>query len=140
MRYRPIPKRILTGYSRCEERNGCVPVSTAILTGKPLWKTLDAWRWFGRHPRQRVNAASALGLASTMLDHRFTRVGGPARISLGRWVAENPEGRFLVLTRNHAIAVVDGIVYDWLPGGERRRVLCWYRVEKLLLTPPPRSA
>lgn len=48
-------------------------------------------------------------------------------ITVGRFCKENPEGRYVVLVRGHALAVIDGEIYDhsYKP---RRHVQAVYKV------------
>lgn len=59
--------------------------------------------------------------------HRFKIDGTKNNITLGRFCKQHPEGRFIVLVRGHALAVVDGIVYDH-SRKPRRHVLVAYEV------------
>lgn len=49
------------------------------------------------------------------------------RITLNQFVKKHPKGKYYVLHRGHAFAVVDGVVYDHT-NGKRRQVTCAYRV------------
>lgn len=41
----------------------------------------------------------------------------PMRVTLSRFVRDNPRGSFVLWTISHAFAVVDGVVYDWRARG-----------------------
>lgn len=54
-----------------------------------------------------------------------TECGGP--ITLNAFCKKYPKGRFYVTVRGHALAVVDGVVYDW-KHGLKRKVLYAFQV------------
>ena len=41
------------------------------------------------------------------------------RITLKKFVEENPKGHFIVGVTCHALAICDGVVHDWQPGWRR---------------------
>jgi hypothetical protein len=71
------------------------------------------------------------------------------RPTLARFIAEHPTGRYLVIRRGHAFAVVDGRVHDWGTGrtGARSRIrMAWafpgaqYRAGAPVVQSDPQSA
>lgn len=49
-------------------------------------------------------------------------------ITLKQFIAEHPTGRYVVGTRNHMMALIDGELIDTAEGTGRRRVVLAYRV------------
>lgn len=54
---------------------------------------------------------------------------GPRMMTLHKFVKANPVGRFLVRTKGHLIAVVDGVVIDFRLG-QRRKINFVFEVTK----------
>lgn len=42
------------------------------------------------------------------------------RITINQFIKKHPKGRFYCLVRGHAIAIVDGVLYDYEKGGKRQ--------------------
>jgi hypothetical protein len=49
----------------------------------------------------------------------------PSRMTVGRFARENPRGRFFVLVRGHALAIIDGVIFDWYAKPKRAIVAAW---------------
>lgn len=47
-------------------------------------------------------------------------------MTLGQFLRQFPSGRFIVHFRRHAIAVIDGVVYDESPQGVKKVVECYF--------------
>jgi len=52
------------------------------------------------------------------------------KISLKKFINKHPEGRFFVVSRGHAFAVVDGVVLDYKEGLRRQVKHAWRVYEK----------
>lgn len=49
------------------------------------------------------------------------------RITINQFTKKHPNGRFYCIVRGHAIAIIDGVVYDYKEAG-RRQIQTAYRV------------
>jgi hypothetical protein len=49
------------------------------------------------------------------------------RITINQFIKKHPKGRFYCLVRGHAIAIIDGVLYDYKEGG-RRQITKAFRV------------
>jgi hypothetical protein len=49
----------------------------------------------------------------------------PSRVTVGRFALENPRGRFYCIVRGHALAIINGTIYDWWPRPRRILLHVW---------------
>ena len=73
--------------------------------------------------------AKVMGFASWSVLCNSGRVGSTLikhgrRLTPGTFAKMYPKGRYICITRNHALAVVDGSVEDWTKG--RRNHIKWF--------------
>lgn len=56
------------------------------------------------------------------------------RICVSHFVKKHPKGKYYVLVRGHAFAIIDGVVYDYKEGGRRQITQAWrvYSQEELI--------
>ena len=122
------------------EQRDCVVRAMTIATGRPYMEMHALLASKGRKSRRGtpfavIDAAlTELGLPTlTRIEPDYQLVGGGyfgrrswrdhARPTLARWMAEHRVGRYMVIIRGHAFAVVDGVQYDgYQPNGARCRV------------------
>jgi hypothetical protein len=117
------------------ERNDCAVRALMTVTGSTYG---DAHSHLATLRSYR-KGTSTLGLirmldrGDTILGSKFTRVQGKAgqyqrsnRTTLNTFCKAHPVGRYYLLKRGHAIAVVDGVVVDtWRPGGRSLVTGAW---------------
>lgn len=49
-------------------------------------------------------------------------------VTLGQFYGQHPDGRFLLFSSRHCMALVDGLLTDTANGGARRKLFARYRV------------
>lgn len=93
------------------EANDCCVTALATATGVGYTKAWQTLRELGREKRKGVytsivrKAATALGFSATEWQ--------PAKpITLARFLKIHKRGRFIAYTKDHAISVVDGKMFD----------------------------
>lgn len=69
---------------------------------------------------KEVKFTDSLGYERTTLKHR--------RYSLRRFCRTYPKGRYLILVRGHALAIIDGVIHDWPGESDLRRVVAAYQI------------
>jgi hypothetical protein len=116
---------------RAKETNDCTVVAYSMATPNCTYdRAHELLASAGRKPRK--------GLRFDMTMHKM--VHSPIseygvipyqlkkierRITLNKFVNDNPRGRFIVTTRGHAFAVVNGTVYDHSYKSRRRVISVW---------------
>lgn len=128
--------RTAEGFER--ERNDCAVRAMSLVLNRPyseVHQDLAArGRRDGRGTRNTIISDSMLVLTADVgqraIESEWLHVRTKAP-TLATFVRERPHGRYLVLVRGHALAVIDGVVHDWTNGGSgaRSRVIKYWRVE-----------
>ena len=101
--------RSAAGFS--EEKNDCVVRSYAIATGleyKEAYRLLEIW---GRKQNTGVMLIHFIASEKNFFPHIFTDCKRK-NLTVGRFIKENPNGKYIVAIKGHAFAVIDGIVHD----------------------------
>lgn len=75
----------------------------------------------GRRPRCATYIRSTIG---AMREGFGSEVRYGNKLTLAQFAAKHSKGHYVLLTSSHAIALVDGVVYDWAPHPRCRIV--WY--------------
>ena len=114
--------------SESSERHGeqydCGVIALAAVTGVSYTTARAALRAEGRLPRaptQGYQLESALRALGFRRSHRHFWVGRTV-CTIGK---EYPEGRCLVFTRDHVLAMVNSIILDWTEGRRHRVREVW---------------
>jgi hypothetical protein len=123
------------------ESMDCVVRALSIAANKPYADVhkvcADAGRVFGKKTAWSVTGVAAkhfnlefVSIANGNTNHDWSD-GWKGQMTLMQFVKAYPEGRFLVLGKRHAVALVDGVVHDWNNSRtkERSRI---YRAWKVL--------
>lgn len=100
------------------ERHDCAVVALAICVDMPYSLSHEMCRKWGR----RNKSATLVGSKFIQwLPFKFGK-GGHCHKTLGVFVRHNPVGAYFVSLNNHAVAVVDGMVYSETPVSPLRRI------------------
>lgn len=115
---------------RRNEYRDCVVVSFCEVWGAPYDAAHRHIRkMFGRKNRQGTNTANCRDAVARCPKTKMAKKewSKGERPTLAQFCKNHPEGRYWVFVRGHALAVIDGIVYDH-KHGPRRRVAFAFRV------------
>lgn len=105
------------------EHNDCCVRAFSIVLSAPYEKVREIFRLAGRKDRHRTKAASWVPLANRIGKQILTH---PIRVR--NLVTICAQGRFLVLTRRHMFAVIDGVVHDLYAPSPRGQVFHVWRI------------
>jgi hypothetical protein len=112
-KYASLPTSLVEKSDAYRETNDCTVKAFAIAFNTTYDKAHNHLaKHCGRRPRQGIVSRIVL---QPSLRHTKTKVGpytNSNRITLGAFCKAHPEGRYYVRVKGHAIAVVDGTVYD----------------------------
>ena len=146
--YRPIDAGTQRGAEFAHEHMDCTVHATAIAAQIPYFEAHELLARFGRRPRRGVKyrdfiawATSPTGYSITgnkvmmgprgMIGaYRVQRVNLDKRVTLGQFLKDFPNGRFVVRKRGHVFAVIDGKQFDASPNGLRCRLTGVYHFER----------
>lgn len=122
-----LHKKYRTESNRNGERNDCVVITSAIAMNQPYGRVLERFYSEGRRRRCGSWPGEAFRVINGMgywLEEIKTSAKTVGKLQLGK-------GRYIVDTRSHWHAVVDGVVEDvWIRGRPRSRVLHVWRVRR----------
>lgn len=118
--------------SLSDERNACVVRAFALAANQPYEKVYKLCEKHGRKhgagTRKHTTEAVVreLGLRLVFDNYYRRAIKSP---TLSQFIEQHPRGRFFVIRRGHAFAVIDGVVHDWANSatGPRSRIV--YAVE-----------
>ena len=128
--YRPIDAGTQRGAEFAHEHMDCTVHATAIAAQIPYFEAHELLARFGRRPRHGVKyrafiawATSPTGCSITgnprgvIGAYRVQRVNLDKSVTLGQFLKDFPNGRFVVRKRGHVFAVIDGKQFDASPNG-----------------------
>lgn len=120
-----------TGSGLDENRDCCVR-ALSLAANMPYIRAHALFKGHGRQDRCGTYDMT-IDSALSAIGGRLIKTGGRAiaarGVTLQRFLDDHPKGRFFVVRRGHAFAIIDGVVHDWLFGtGPRSRVRFAYEV------------
>jgi|688.fasta_scaffold586144_3 hypothetical protein len=110
------------------ETNDCSVRAVSVASGLPYYKVHAAFAEAGRKAgngvsvRIMIAALEKLGIMKQQETLVFNRP------TLSYWLSNNPTGNWVIVKRDHAFAILDGVVHDSSPVGARSRVLFAFKV------------
>jgi hypothetical protein len=116
------------------EWNDCSVRALAIAAGITYGQAHDLLKAQGRKDRKgarvymiRAAAASTAKVEDVLVRQPKTHwMGGYSYTcpTLSQVIRKHSSGRYILITRNHAIALVDGVIYDSFEPGAKTRIRC----------------
>ena len=125
-KYRGYEKLASTFKDQYDDTNFCFPLAACIVSGVSAGKARAAFERAGREHRKGtpldvgMAALQSLGLERESVPELE---GLQARSAL----KQIPEGKYILISRTHAMGVLDGKVDDWTDESGRRKILFAYR-------------
>ena len=123
-KYSPLPKELLETSKRIKEDRDCTVKALAIALG-------TSYERAHRHLELHCNRRRGRGIKSSLVlpkslrntPYKIGPYSSSNKVSLSTFCKNHPKGRFYVAVSGHAIAVVDGVVYDYKDAP--RRMVKW---------------
>lgn len=126
-KYRGYEKLAKVFQNQYNDTNYCFPLAVAVVSGVSAGKARAAFERAGREHGKGtpipvgMKAMQALGLRwDSVSDFKGRQL---------RSVAPKLEGKWIIITCTHAVAIVDGKVDDWIDADSRRKVLYAYKFD-----------
>lgn len=114
------------------ESNDCTVRATSLAMNLPYEKVHKAYADVGRKRGKGVNALTinAALRKITGNDERMVRVMGKEP-TFAQFARENNKGKYIVVKRGHAVALIDGVWHDAHVSqvGARNRVIFYYQIK-----------
>lgn len=122
IKFKQVNPRDIIGESR-----DCVVRASTIATGSTYQDMHSKYKAAGRRDKR----GTPVFLIDEVLPHKQAIKADYRHLAwtLSKFISIYGKGRWVLCNRNHAWAVVDGVVHDTAPVGARTRVLWAWRVE-----------
>ena len=137
-----LPKQLAAKSKSFDEKNDCAVKAVAVVANASYEEAYEALRKAGRKPRRATPlpvifaALKSLGCHATYQNNfqhngvpmgrcPISRVKSRLMQAFGANGKQFRNGRYLVLTRNHILAVKDGEVQDWTDGRRHQARFAW---------------
>lgn len=117
----PFHREVYAGHDG--DARSCVPRAIATAACLPYEKVAALCAKHGRKPNRGTPGATSYavivhelgGETVSLFRQHPTRSSKDGYPTLKRFIEEHPKGHYVVMTRNHSMAVIDGVVHDWSP-------------------------
>jgi len=116
-----------------DESNDCAVRAMAVALDKAYEDVHKVCGMAGRPPRKGMTVSEiekAVHMSTRNPDSKFTWMTKHARPTFAQFANSNPTGRFIVVRKGHAVALIDGVWYDAVKSGcgARARVMSFCKV------------
>lgn len=108
------------------EKNDCVVQALATVLDKPYFEVHSQLKRMGR----RRNCGTPHRICTAAMLVYGMSIYSPVKrhVTHASFLAQNPKGKFLVMSRSHAWAIKDGVAYGAWRVGPRKHIRCIGRV------------
>ena len=113
--------------SSINDTNNCVVLSTSIAFGIPYKDAYNLAKESGRPHGEGWYMSKIITLASKKGFHAIKLP--PLKKTIYSLLKHNPTGRYIIVTHNHAFALVKGIIYDMGYNSPLTRIKAIYEVK-----------
>lgn len=110
------------------DKNCCTVLALSVVTGRTFKECHDFLALFGRVKNKGMFESQIERAFSSKMKHFYFKKGCYTRedsITLNQFIRKHPEGRYYILSRGHAYAVIDGIIYDYKESMRRKVISAW---------------
>ncbi len=96
------------------ESNDCTVRATSLAVNLPYNVAHKIFKLHGRKDRQGVTLATLIAVLIDVTKNNMQIVASHAirRETLASFIKTHPKGRYVVIKRGHAFAVIDGVAHD----------------------------
>lgn len=111
------------------DRNFCTVVALHVITNRPMEDCAGYMQHFGRRQNTGMSFIEIHRALTSMRLHKVKE--GPYsynnRITINQFLKKHPRGKYYCIVRGHALAIVDGVLYDHTDK-PRRQITKAYRI------------
>lgn len=107
-----------------DDNNYCTVIALAVVTGNSF---SDCQKYLSKFGRKKGKGLSTHNLENALNkttkfhfkkgDYSFSN-----KITLNQFIKKHPKGKYYIVSRGHAYAVIDGVIYDYKES-KRRQVI-----------------
>lgn len=110
-----------------QEEKFCTVIALALVTSKPLDKCFEYMKKCGRQHRRGMTTSEVIDALRRSREFNFEWTEFESPLTLNQFTQKFAKGEYHVLVSGHALAVINGVVYDHTIK-PRRRVLGYFKV------------
>lgn len=120
-----VPDAVLAASKRMKENSDCTVKALAVAYSVGYEWAHAVLKEHGRKNREGIYTRDVFPVVLTNMGikHRVGPYSATNKVSLKKFCEAHPKGRYVVTSSGHAMAVIDGVVYDW--GDKPRRMVKW---------------
>ena len=113
------------------ESNDCTVRSTSLALNKPYDEVHRVYHVMGRKPRKGTTIPVMNKVLQSITKDDRVMIKALEEPTFAQFARSNPVGKFIVIKRRHAVALIDGVWHDAHVKcvGARSRVLFYYEVK-----------
>lgn len=111
-----------------KDRNSCTVVALACVTGNTYQSCHNFLSKYGGRKKGKGMLPSEVIKAFTHFKHFKVKKGlytRQNRITINQFIQKHPKGKFYCCNRNHAFAIIDGVLYDHSDKARRQITLAY---------------
>lgn len=124
MEFKNVSDMFSANTKAMKETNDCTVKAFAVVFDTTYEKAHAHLKYnCGRQNRKGIVSREVIPPSLKKTKHRLGPYSRDNRITLKNFIEKHREGRFYVCVRGHALAVVDGVIYDYKEG--LRRQVTW---------------
>ena len=102
------------------ERNYCTVVALHTVTGQPIQKCFDYMSICGRAKSRGVRSRDIADILNKSKSYRFIQKEFSPTITLKKFAETYNNGTYYVVVSGYALAVIDGVIFDFIEKPLRR--------------------
>lgn len=120
--YSALPEYIINSRIKFKETKDCTVVAWSLVFNCEYSKAHAYLKQHGRPNRRGMFTKEITSALKACKKSKivFGPYSGSNRISIKEFLQKHNKGRYYILVRGHAIAVVDGVLYDYKEGMRRQ--------------------
>lgn len=113
------------------ESNDCTVRATSLAMNKHYFDVHKAYASVGRKPRHGVTVSTMNEALKVLTTSERVMIRALDEPTFSQFAKDNPKGRFIVVKRKHAVALIDGVWHDAHAScaGARCRVKFYYEIK-----------
>lgn len=114
------------------ESNDCTVRATSLAMNKPYLEIHKAYEKMGRKPRNGVTVNTMNKTLQLITSSDRVMIRALEEPTFAQFAKAHPKGRFIIVKRKHAVALIDGVWHDANEAcaGSRCRVKFYYQIQE----------
>lgn len=127
MQKKTVPTKFNTGgvetAKNWDDSNACALIAFCIVTGFDFDGVYELFQKYGRLKYHGTTLGTINGVCNlfNMIPVQSLMCGRINYLTLNQFIKQHPTGSFIIATRQHAMALIDGVIHDTIPAPPNRK-------------------